>query len=117
VTLGPWYMRAPVPPYVVIPHNLTPHRFIRWSGADPVPATPSAGQDVDAVAGYANDSGVANAAFFPIPGAPIVVESGGAFSNGANLATDAQGRAVAAGAGPVVVARALQAATGAGQIV
>jgi len=45
-----------------------------------------------------------------------VVESGGAFSAGAELETDSSGRAVAKTGGPVV-ARALQAATAAGEFV
>lgn len=46
------------------------------------------------------------------------VEAGGAFARGAELMTDAQGRAVTrAGANALSVARALQASGGAGQVV
>jgi len=44
----------------------------------------------------------------------VTVDTGGAFSAGDDLATDGQGRAVAAQTGDIVVARALEGSSGAG---
>lgn len=48
------------------------------------------------------------------PGVPFLMTCGGSFSAGADLASDGSGRAVAAGTGDRVVARALEGSTGAG---
>lgn len=47
-------------------------------------------------------------------GLPFQVDTGGSFNSGDDIATDGQGRAVAAGSGDHVVARALEGSSGAG---
>lgn len=70
--------------------------------------TPSAGGPVDWIGGGAVGS------LNYLPGFPFLVDTGGSFSAGDDLATDGSGRAVQAGAGDVVVARALEGSFGAG---
>jgi len=79
-------------------------------------ATPTAGGKVEAID---SDS-------FSVPGGGTQwrgaaaigrryrMEAGGSFASGASLATDADGRAVAAAAGDTIVARALEGSSGAG---
>jgi hypothetical protein len=93
-------------------NSYTPQRFFRWTGAPPVAASPGAGGAVDGVSIRGGKGG-----YLACPGFPFLVEAGGAFNAGASLATTSDGRAVEAGSGQVVVARALQASSGAGQVV
>jgi hypothetical protein len=90
-------------------------RLFRWAvtegGGTVVQSVPVAGGDVDAIAG--GGTGNSSEFYWATPGRPVVVEAGAAFDAGAELETDADGRAVAADAG-VVVLRALQAAASAG---
>lgn len=72
--------------------------------------SPSAGGPVDGVTGGSGSDGSANFQ----QGWVGRVDCGGSFSAGTALATDGNGRAVAASAGDVVVARALQSSSGAG---
>lgn len=73
-------------------------------------ATPSAGGPVDGVTGSFADG----ASFRWGPGGVFRLDTGGSFSAGDDLATDGSGRAVAAGSGDVVVGRALEGSSGAG---
>lgn len=73
--------------------------------------TPDAGGPVDTTAGGEQ---VADGAVSYSQGFIFRVDTGGSFSAGDALATDAQGRAVAAASGDVVVARALEGSSGAG---
>lgn len=92
-------------------------RFIIFDGtpADPSrsvagttpTSSPSAGGPVD----YIDDGGPV-ASY--MDGLPLQVDTGGSFSSGDDLATDGSGRAVAAGTGDHVVARALEGSSGAG---
>lgn len=82
---------------------------------------PAAGADADAVCVHvwfdSLGAPVYSMAAALIPGRPVLVESGAAFASGANLTPDALGRAVTAAGGNVVVLKAMQAATAAGQYV
>lgn len=69
--------------------------------------TPDPGGPVDC---FQRDDGRLRGRFHAL----INVDTGGSFSSGADLATDAQGRAVEAGSGDVVVARALESSFGSG---
>lgn len=92
--------------------TLTPYRLFRWSS--PGSAIQAGdGQDVD---GVVHISSPGRAGYFAQPGLTVKVESGGVFSAGNVLQSDASGRAILKGAG-VGVLRALEASTAAGQIV
>ncbi len=99
--------------------DYTPRRFYLWSGAPPSPAAPGAGVAVHGVSGYANNT-VPNPVrsrigFMACPGQPFLVETGGAFSAGGSLKTDANGKAIAQGGSGVIVATALEGAGAAGE--
>lgn len=68
---------------------------------------PQAGGPVDV---FQRDDGQLRQRFLDL----IHVDTGGSFSSGDDIATDSLGRAVQAGTGDVVVARALENSTGAG---
>ncbi|HEX5181476.1 MAG TPA: capsid cement protein [Gemmatimonadaceae bacterium] len=53
--------------------------------------------------------------YLAVPGLPVQVESGAAFASGATLQSDSTGRAITWASGPKL-ARALEAASAAGQI-
>jgi len=91
--------------------TLTVHRFCAFSGVPPLAGLCASGQDADAVTlGTSQPEG-----FLSCPGLPVQVESGAAFASGATLQSDASGRAITWASG-AKVARALEAATGAGQV-
>lgn len=69
--------------------------------------TPDAGGPVDC---FLRDDGILRGRATHL----IKVDTAGSFSEGADLATDAQGRAVEAGSGDVVVAGALESSFGSG---
>jgi hypothetical protein len=90
--------------------SYTPGRFYRWDSTDGVPSTPTAGGYVDGVSGRTTwptqaDSYQGHPA---VPGLAIKLELGGSVSQGDQLATDGSGRAIQAGAGDIIVARALE---------
>lgn len=72
---------------------------------------PDAGADVDGVVDLSGYT-----LFMAVPGYPAQVETGGAFAAGVLLQTDSNGRVVQHTTG-VPVMRALEASTGAGQVV
>ena len=74
---------------------------------------PPAGGSIDGAVAKRNASGEATAV---VLAGPVFVTSGAAFASGDTLGTDAAGQAVPVGAG-TPVARALEAAPGAGQSV
>lgn len=82
-------------------------------------AAPSPGGHVDGVSGYCSRCmrGPYHTLRMAIPGRPAKIEAGEAFSSGALLATDGQGRAVVATGSQIIVARALEPSTGAGDAV
>lgn len=87
---------------------LTSNRFVNFAGA-----TPAAG---DPVIGRANaDYSAGEMAGVDTHGA-LVIESGGAIALGAQVQTDASGRAITLAAG-AAAGRALDAATGAGEFI
>lgn len=99
------------------------HRFDLYDGVPSDPSThlhstptstPSAGGPVDGFSGgdygESGTDGPPNAH----PRAVFRMDTGGSFSAGDDLATDGSGRAVAASSGDVVVARALESSSGAG---
>lgn len=77
-------------------------------GDDPAKGGPTAGGHVHTI----NENGLAQK--HVAPGRVLLMDCGGSFSAGADLATDANGRAVAAQSGDVKVAEALEGASGAG---
>jgi len=101
--------------------NFTPRRFYVWSGAAPSPTAPAAGVAVHGVSGYANivddppAHTVTSLGLPAIPGLPFRVETGGSYSAGVALKTDANGKAVAQGGSGVIVATSLEASGGAGE--
>jgi hypothetical protein len=80
------------------------------NGGQPGTAAPAAGVVVDGV------GTPASAGYPALPGLLVMVEAGGAFSAGADLQTDAVGRAVLKSTG-IKVMRALEAASASGDIV
>lgn len=94
-------------------------RFVVFSGTPSSPggfrafptSTPTAGGPVDGCEG--SDSELWGPRWGG-KGTPIHVEAGESFSDGVDLATDGQGRAVQAGSGDEVVARSLEGSSGAG---
>lgn len=106
--------------------SLAGSRMFVLSGAPPAAGYPAAGADVDGMTDETwnyTDPATGNPVSVPptqgvpaIPGLAVIVESGGAFASGANLQTDATGRAIVAGSGKVVL-RALQASAAAGAFV
>lgn len=100
----------------------TPRRFYVFASAPPTAQSPAAGVAVHGVTGYANEVDnppahtVTSLGLPAIRGLPFRVESGAAFSAGAALKTDSSGRAIAQGGTGTIVATALEAATGAGEI-
>jgi hypothetical protein len=103
----------------------TPHRMRVWAvtNGQARAAAPSAGSDVDLITGGTGNAsnaaimqGGTDLARLAVPGTVVQIESGAAFNANAELETDDQGRAITRTTG-VAVLRALQAATGAGQVV
>lgn len=80
----------------------------REYGVDPPKSSPTAGGNVETT------NGSRLARNHVAPGQVWRIRCGGSFGSGADLATDGFGRAVAAGSGDVVVARALEGSSGAG---
>lgn len=92
--------------------------YVRSSGG--AYGYPLAGGDVDgAMMHMVNSPGFPTneISFHAIPGALITLESAAAFSAGDLLATTSDGRVQAKATGQIAIARALDVATGAGQIV
>lgn len=77
-------------------------------GDDPAKGSPTAGGHVHTI----DASGAAKK--HVAPGRLLLMATGGSFSKGADLATDANGRAVQAQSGDVKVAEALEGSSGAG---
>lgn len=95
----------------------TPDRFVAFGGVPPGAGLCTSGQDADAVTLPAGSGGANQGmGYLAVPGLPVQVESGGVFSSGATLQSDASGRAITFSSG-ARIERALQAATAAGQIV
>lgn len=105
--------------------TLTQFRLFRWSNGTPGSAAlcgsgvgadgvtmPNSAQYVSGVLTPQDPS----FGYLATRGLPVRVESGGAFAAGANLQSDGIGRAIGYSTGPVVL-RALQAASGAGEVV
>lgn len=82
----------------------------RWRDANT--ELPAAGGPVDRLSG--GGSLAVDGSFNYRPGATFRMDCGGAFVSGAELATDGNGRAVQASSGDLVVARALEGSSGAG---
>lgn len=76
---------------------------------------PAAGGTADGVTGRQKDGQVEELAL-RMPGTPVQVESGAAIGAGADIGTDAQGRAIPVGGGRLL-GRALTAAGGAGTVI
>ena len=99
----------------------TAHRFVAFAGVPPAAALCTSGADANAVtlaqADRGDGSGLQNQpeGYLAVPGLPVQVESGAAFSSSATLQSDSTGRAITWASG-AKVARALEAATAAGQI-
>ena len=93
----------------------TANRFVAFSGVPPAAALCTTGQDADAVSPAQGNGANQEQGYLAVPGLPLQVESGAAFSSGATLQSDSVGRAITRTSG-VAIARALQAATAAGQI-
>lgn len=95
-------------------------RFKIVDGA-PVPASDPAGYSVptgDPVDGGRVDLCTGSGpplTSYATPGAPVLVDTGGSFSAGDPIATDAQGRAVQATSGDRVVAEAIEGSSGFGE--
>ena len=104
-------------PRVALPvANAATYRFGRFSGITsgaPSGGSPTTGGAVDFVG---RPEWGMNGALPRVPGHPFRVECGATIANGNNLATMSDGRAKVAGAGEVVIARALQAGS-AGNII
>ncbi|HEX5178190.1 MAG TPA: capsid cement protein [Gemmatimonadaceae bacterium] len=102
---------------------MTSSRFARWSGAPPTAGLCSSGADAEVVTlaladpGGSPDPGpqAQGVGLLAVPGLPVQVEAGAAFSVGATLQSDGTGRAITWASG-AKVARALEAATAAGQV-
>lgn len=100
----------------------TARRFVRFAGVPPAAALCTSGADADAVtlaqADRGDGSGLQNQdeGCLAVPGLPVQVESGAAFASSATLQSDGTGCAITWASG-AKVARALQAATAAGQVV
>ena len=77
---------------------------------------PSADAAVHGVSGAANVNPTTSIGLLACPGQPFKVESGGAYSAGVALKTDANGKAVAQGGSGTIVATSLEAAGAAGEI-
>lgn len=94
--------------------SYTARRFLVWSGVPIAAAAPSAGGAVDGVSGSAAAaSGVA--VYYAARGLCFTIETGGAYSSGAALKTDANGKAIAQGGSGTIVATALEASGGVGE--
>lgn len=106
---------------------IEPYRFVRYSGAfsftqaddetDPDIVGVSGGDAEDAPLTGAGTEHAATASPIQLhqPGQVCLLEAGDAFSAGALLMTDSSGRGITATSGNYANARALQAATAAGQ--
>lgn len=99
------------------PHGVQAGRLIAFNGmgADGTPdaGTPTAG---GTIAGVAEQGGTL-CGVPAVPGAAVKIEAGGAFTAGALLASDGLGRVVLATTGQTIVAKAMQNASGAGQVI
>ncbi len=95
----------------VVPNGaISPHRFVNYSNAQA-----GAGQ---AARGITHDGAEAGDKSCPvITAGTAIVEAGGAFAAGAKLTSDANGKAVAAAAGQVINAIAIDAAAADGDLV
>lgn len=109
------------PPGIALGGTPTANRFVRFAGAPPNASLCTSGQDADAVTLAQSDNGDGRGlqnqsqGFLAVPGLPVQVEAGAAFASGATLQSDGTGRAITQTTG-VAIARALEAATAAGQI-
>lgn len=96
--------------------QVVPRRVFRYGGlgsdGNPDPSYPTAGGMIAGGIEEYSKGGIP-----AVPGIAIKLEAGGAFSTGALLATDAQGRVVAATGSQIIVARAMETAAGTGSIV
>lgn len=101
---------------VVASSGVVARRFCRWSGANGQVVAPSSGQDVDGVGCTVIGTTGRGNVYLAHAGLPFAVEAGGSFSAGVNLQTDGSGRAVVHSSG-TIVARALEASTGGGDVV
>lgn len=79
-------------------------------------STPDAGGTVHFVRGSDVDAWPAGGGQ-PEPGFPCRIEAGESFGSGVELATDSQGRAVAATTGDIIVAKSLESASGPGDTI
>ena len=94
----------------------TPNRFVAFAGVPPGAGLCTSAQDADAVTPAAGSGGANQSmGYLAVPGLPVQVESGAAFSSGATLQSDSTGRAITWASG-AKVARALEAASAAGQV-
>jgi len=96
-------------------------RFYVLSGGPPTAGAPSAGGTVHGVSGddqganqLPNISPNTRIGYARCPGYPFLVETGGAFSAGGALKTDANGKAIAQGGSGTIVATALEDSSGSG---
>ncbi len=91
------------------------HMRVWAASLPPRPVAPTAGGDIDMV--VLNEGlDLSPRAQLAVPGTIVQVQAGAPFAAGADLETDADGRAVALAAG-VAVLRALEAASAAGKVV
>lgn len=121
-TSRPWHFHAETAPAYTV------RRCFVWtlSGANVVPAAPSAGGDIDGVLADGDDFGpgptptgpdrLDGAGYVACPGVPIKVEASASFSAGANLETGTDGKVKAVASGKAVL-RALEASTADGDII
>jgi hypothetical protein len=98
------------PPLIDLGTTITANRFVKFSGVPPVVGLCGTADDADAI----SLSGIAEG-YLAVAGLPVQVEAGAAFSSGATLQSDASGRAITRTTG-VAIARALQAASAAGNL-
>lgn len=108
------------------PNTYTIRRFFRWDDATPdfdKPLAPSAGGSVDGVSVYplgpvgGPPGSTTNAGYSAATGRRVKIEAGASFSAAANLKTTSVGKAIAQGGSGTIVARALEAASGDGDVV
>lgn len=106
---------AAAPAMIDLGPTPTANRFVAFTGVPPGAGLCTSCQDADAVTPAQGNGVNQSQGYLAVPGLPVQVESGGAFSSGATLQSDASVRAITWASGPKV-ARALEAATTAGQI-
>lgn len=101
----------------ILPEAIAGRRFVRWTGTGGTFSLTLAGngQLADAVTGDGS-GGTVKDVLLRTPGALAVLEAGAVVAQGAELQSDASGRAITLAAGQRL-GRALEAAAGAGSVI